>query len=618
MSPAERERLVAQIGRRRRAAGLPEPRSVIWVGSPLAGTLAATAVEFRRELRRRPVRTRARWLAVALTRLARQSGELVFSAWFCALLVVVVMGPLVASGFDWRMLAIYAALLLAAAVRGAGVRAALRTALLGAVVALGVVLALGAGHGLPGWAAGPHPSGVLPDVVLAAAETAGLAGWLLRPRGLPVATALVAGCSALATVVGRSLAADLGWSDLGGLVLAVVGGAVAVVIGIGVADLVVGMPSSDEPTFDGRPGSIAAGVRTALHDAGLGPPARGRRGERLPPFAAGYGAVMVVRRLPRAARSPRAGSSRGGSPRAAGAASGDLGRFALATGDPRARTARGAVDDAVGVPLARAVDADRTAWSQLFFEAREQPSRHDPGQFGLGAALERSAAVGSTGGSAVGSPGGSAVGSTGGWRDRSDDERDDELDACLAGWWWSLPEDVVICERPTLVRTERDGPDGPGSHRLHCTDGPALAWPDGYALHFWHGVRVPSALVSPGWEPRRIHREADPEVRRAAIERMGWPEYIKAARLPLISSSPDPGNGDRKLELYDLNPPPQQQGGLRITSRVLLMTNGSPDREGRVRQFAELVPGTLQDAVAAAAWQYGCTPWEYRSLRRRT
>lgn len=49
-----------------------------------------------------------------------------------------------------------------------------------------------------------------------------------------------------------------------------------------------------------------------------------------------------------------------------------------------------------------------------------------------------------------------------------------------------------------------------------------------------------------------------------------------------------------------------------------MMTNGSPDRDGRERVYAETVPAYLDDAVAAAAWQYGVPADIYRRTERRT
>jgi hypothetical protein len=61
-----------------------------------------------------------------------------------------------------------------------------------------------------------------------------------------------------------------------------------------------------------------------------------------------------------------------------------------------------------------------------------------------------------------------------------------------------------------------------GKVRLHCPDGPAVRWSDGYGLYFWHGVRLPRRIVE-SQDVRAIHRLRNTEVRRAAIERLGWP-----------------------------------------------------------------------------------------------
>ena len=93
---------------------------------------------------------------------------------------------------------------------------------------------------------------------------------------------------------------------------------------------------------------------------------------------------------------------------------------------------------------------------------------------------------------------------------------------------------------------------------------------------------------------------------------MGWLTYISAAGLRLVASAPDPGNPPQHLELYE------DPGGRLGDARVLVMTNGSPDRDGRLLQYAETVPAAIDDPVAAAAWQYGCPVEVYRQLARRT
>ena len=58
-----------------------------------------------------------------------------------------------------------------------------------------------------------------------------------------------------------------------------------------------------------------------------------------------------------------------------------------------------------------------------------------------------------------------------------------------AGWWWPHRRFVLVCERPAELHLEWGGPGG--VPRLHNPDGPAIRWPDGWAVHALHGRRVP-------------------------------------------------------------------------------------------------------------------------------
>jgi hypothetical protein len=178
-----------------------------------------------------------------------------------------------------------------------------------------------------------------------------------------------------------------------------------------------------------------------------------------------------------------------------------------------------------------------------------------------------------------------------------------------AGWWWPGLDFVVVSERPTVVRTEPAG-DLPG--RLHCADGPAVVWRDGWRLYFWHGTRVPEWVVT---NPTMAAVAAEPnvEVRRCAIEAMGWDTYITGAGLRLLDTAGDPGNDGCVLRLYDL---PHELWG--TPGRVLLVTNGSAERDGTRRRYGLPVPADTADAVAAAAWTYGLTGEQYTRLARRT
>jgi hypothetical protein len=180
------------------------------------------------------------------------------------------------------------------------------------------------------------------------------------------------------------------------------------------------------------------------------------------------------------------------------------------------------------------------------------------------------------------------------------------------GWWWPREGRCVIAERPLAIRTE----PVPGSQhdelRLHSDDSPAVVYADGWAVHMVHGFRVPAWVIE---EPtaERIAAERNIEVRRCAIERLGWPAFIEQARLTLVSQADDPGNPEAVLQLYDL---PYDTWG--APTRLLVATNGSVERDGTRRQYGLRVPPWFTDPVDAAAWTYGLTGPQYAQLQRRT
>ncbi|NDU76256.1 hypothetical protein GWI34_27040 [Actinomadura sp. DSM 109109] len=178
------------------------------------------------------------------------------------------------------------------------------------------------------------------------------------------------------------------------------------------------------------------------------------------------------------------------------------------------------------------------------------------------------------------------------------------------GGWWPHEDVCVVSERPVEIHTEVWGDEG--EVRLHRPDGPALRYADGWDVHAWHGTRVPAWVVEdPSVE--RIAREVNIEVRRCAVENLGWGEYIDRAGLRLVAAAPDPGNGGSELRLYDpgFDDPGQK-------ARVLLAVNGSVERDGSRRRYGLAVPGFFDDPLAAAGWTYGLSADQYARLVRRT
>jgi hypothetical protein len=72
--------------------------------------------------------------------------------------------------------------------------------------------------------------------------------------------------------------------------------------------------------------------------------------------------------------------------------------------------------------------------------------------------------------------------------------------------------------------------------RLHCTDGPAVAWSDGFALWSIEGVPVDEQIVlHPETQTiKQINQEQNEEVRRIRIDRFGWLRYLEESGSTVI------------------------------------------------------------------------------------
>ena len=182
------------------------------------------------------------------------------------------------------------------------------------------------------------------------------------------------------------------------------------------------------------------------------------------------------------------------------------------------------------------------------------------------------------------------------------------------GWWWPREDVCVVSERPLTVRTET-WDAARGTVRLHCADGPAMKFRDGWAVHSWHGTRVPADLIETGWDTERIMTERNAEVRRCAIERTGWDQFITESGMNQVSECADPGNPGQVIALYDL--PEQIRGMYGEDARMFLCVNGTIEKSGERRRFALPVPAHHSDPVEAAADLYGWPAEAYRKLARR-
>ena len=140
-------------------------------------------------------------------------------------------------------------------------------------------------------------------------------------------------------------------------------------------------------------------------------------------------------------------------------------------------------------------------------------------------------------------------------------------------------------------------------------DGRFIGWSTGWV------IAAPSVEA--------IAAEENVEVRRCAIESLGWDQFIAEAGLVPVTAGasadlaaaqvPDPGNPGQHLVLYDV---PERLWGDRI--RLLMCTNGTPERDGTRRRYGLKVPARISDPVEAAAWTAGLGKDDYAQMVRRT
>lgn len=165
-----------------------------------------------------------------------------------------------------------------------------------------------------------------------------------------------------------------------------------------------------------------------------------------------------------------------------------------------------------------------------------------------------------------------------------------------------------MTHRPSVLHLDEGG-------RLHCEDGPALVWGgDEFHLWYWHGVHVPKKLIEGTLTAEEVLQLPNVEVRRCAIEKMGWDWLIKEVGLGQIGISvPDPGNPGHELTLYSV--PPRFYD---TEINVLACDNGTVERDGTRRRFGLTVPAFITDPLEAAAWTYGLTAEQYAQAQRRS
>lgn len=167
---------------------------------------------------------------------------------------------------------------------------------------------------------------------------------------------------------------------------------------------------------------------------------------------------------------------------------------------------------------------------------------------------------------------------------------------------WVIPHRRVcwLVERHNVLETDDRG-------RLHNARGPAVAFADGWAVHAWKGVLVPSWTIEHPHEitASRIDRERDAIVRRCMIDIMTPERFIREGDAYCVSEDETGMLWTKTWTAWDAWAAVQVQ-------------NGTAEPDGTYRQYFLQVPPTVRSARQAVAWTYGLTEHEYTALRQRT
>jgi hypothetical protein len=166
------------------------------------------------------------------------------------------------------------------------------------------------------------------------------------------------------------------------------------------------------------------------------------------------------------------------------------------------------------------------------------------------------------------------------------------------GWVFPFQGAIILTERPNkLVRDEL--------HNLHCEDGPALSYPDGFSIYAWHGVRVPERVIlTPELiTPKEVLNENNQEVRRVMLERYGWDRVLADFEATEI-------NTDRFGTLYQTDKLGTYLEGEDAIAKFVKVRDPSTDRV-----YALRVPPTIETAQAAVAWTFDTDPVDYQPTK---
>jgi hypothetical protein len=162
--------------------------------------------------------------------------------------------------------------------------------------------------------------------------------------------------------------------------------------------------------------------------------------------------------------------------------------------------------------------------------------------------------------------------------------------ASLAGWCWTSLDTVIISDNPLHIHMK--------DRLLHCDNGPAILYGDGFAVYALNGIRMKKEYVmTPASElsVETVMREENVDIRRELLRKIGLERFIEKTNAKLVDEYTVSYNGKSiNYKLLDI------ELGEDVTARVLKMDNPSINAI-----HVEGVEETCKTVKEALAWRMG-------------
>jgi hypothetical protein len=174
----------------------------------------------------------------------------------------------------------------------------------------------------------------------------------------------------------------------------------------------------------------------------------------------------------------------------------------------------------------------------------------------------------------------------------------------------------IVADRPEYIKTIPRGKNSVGDdvQQLHCLNGPAKRYRDGWSIYAVHGVRVPAQIIEAPETitAEQIQAERNAEVRRVMIDRFGAARYLRAIGAEVVHEDSDQHGFPRRLLRCDLPGDVEPLQMVEVVNSTPEPIGYRPD-EGAAgiwrgsrwfKIYTLRVPPSVTTAGAALAWTF--------------